>query len=132
MLHALVRQRTDGLPHDQVNQIVGRVVAARVLAREHVRTDDDVPAVADDLPFQQSLVDRADLLHAEIPVVDVAASERCPLERQRVDHVSHHRVTQPNARKQGRALPVEQSTVVGRQADGCVTRIDGAAQVVER
>ena len=50
-VHPGVHQRPDGLPDDQIDQIVGRVVAARVLAGEHVRTDHDVPILADHLPF---------------------------------------------------------------------------------
>ena len=131
-VHSGIHERSDSLPDDQIDQIVRRVVAARVLAGEHVRTDDDVPVLADHFTFEESLVDRAELLNPEIPVVDVPASERRPLERQRVDHVGHHGIAQPDARQQGRAVAVEQPSVVGRKTYRGVALVDGPAQIVER
>ena len=85
------------------------------------------PILANDFPFKQPLVDRAELLDPEIPVVDVPPPRAISLERKRINHVGHHRVAQPNTGEQGSAVAVEQPAVVGRQADRGITRIDGAA-----
>ena len=74
IVHARSDQRLDRFLDDQADQIVGRVVAARSLPREDVRADGDLSVIADDLVFEQALVDRAKLLNAKITVVDVTAA----------------------------------------------------------
>ena len=107
-------------------------VAPRTLAREDVRSHDDRLAVAHEFTFEQALVDRSELLHAQVAVVDVAAPAGALLERQCVDDVGQELVAEPNVGEQRRALPVEQAAVVGRQADGGVTPVDGRGEIVDR
>ena len=59
---------------DQSDQIVRRVVTAGALAGEDVGTDGYIVAVSDDLVFEQALVDRAELAHAEVAVVDITTA----------------------------------------------------------
>ena len=73
IVHARSDQRFDRFLEDQADQIVGRVVTARALSREDVGTNSNLAVIADDLVFEQALVDRAELLNAEIAIVDVAA-----------------------------------------------------------
>ena len=74
IVHAQSDQRPDRFLDDQANQIVGRVVAARSFPRKDIRADGDLAAIADDLLFEQALIDGAELLNAKIAVVDVAAA----------------------------------------------------------
>ena len=121
----------DRLPDDDSHQVVWRVVAARILAREDVGPNGDRPVFAHDLPLEQPLIDGPELLDAEVPVVDVAAAVRRLLERERVDDIRHHCIAEPHVGQQRRAFPVEQAPVVGRQADRGVAGVDGAAEIVE-
>ena len=74
IVHAQSDQRPDRFLDDQANQIVGRVVAARSFPRKDIRADGDLAAIADDLLFEQALIDGAELLNAKIAVVDVTAA----------------------------------------------------------
>ena len=129
--HARRDQRIERLRDDEADQIVGRVVAAGILAGENVGADGDAVAVANDLLLQQTFVDRAELLHAEFAVVDIAPALWRSLEREGVDDIGDYRVAEPDIGQQGRALPVEQPAIVGRQADGGVAAVDGTAEIVD-
>ena len=130
--HGRGGERPQSLVEDQADQIVRRVVAAGVLAREDVGADGDAPALRRERALQQAFVDGAQLADAEIAVVDVlAAPVRRPFEGERVDDVGHDRIAQPDAAEQRRAGAVEQAAVVGRQADGGVAGVDGAAEIVD-
>ena len=126
-----LHQRLDRLPEDEADEIGGREVAAGRPAHERVRADDDIIAVPHKLAFEQSLVDRTELLHAEVPVVDVAPAGGGLLERQRVDDVRHDAVAQPDRAEQRGPLPVEQPAVVGRKTDRRVALVDDPAQIVD-
>ena len=126
------RQRPDRFLDDQPDEFVGRVVAARILAGEAVPPDGNLAVLADEFLFEQPFVDGAELPHAEIAVVDVTPALGRPLERERVDDVGHRRVAEPDGGQQRGAAAVEQRAVVGRQADGGVALVDGAAQIVDR
>ena len=130
-LEAAVDKRTDCLLDNQADQIVGRVVASRILAGEDVGPDRQLFVLANQLPFQQPFVDGTELLNAEVAVVDVSPAFGRPLERKRVDRRSHHGIDKPYVGQQRRAPAVEQPAVIGRQADGRVAPVDGAAQIVD-
>src|SRR5690606_40779874 len=65
-------QRLQRLVDDERDEIVGRVIAAGALAGEDVRPHADLAVLAHDLVLQQPLIYRAELLDAEVPVIDVA------------------------------------------------------------
>ena len=69
-------QRPDRLFENQAHELVRGVVAARALACEDVRADDDLVPFARDLVLQEALVDRAELLDAQVAVVDVSPTLR--------------------------------------------------------
>ena len=64
--------------------------------------------------FKQALIDRAELLNAEIAIVDVAAAIRSLLERKRIDDVGHDCIANPNVGEQRYALSVEKPAIVRR------------------
>ena len=125
----LLGQRLQGALHDQVDQLLGRVEAAAVLAGVGVGADGDrARAVAHRLPLQQPLVDRAELLDGHVAVVDEAP----PLARlgmaEVVDDRGHDRVRQADPVQQRSGVGGEEAAVVGRQADGGVAPIDQPAE----
>ena len=67
---------------DEADQIVWRVVAARSFPCEGAEADLDVVPDADDLLFEKAFVNRAELLNAQIAVVDVATAFTGYLERE--------------------------------------------------
>ena len=91
-------QRADGLPDDQPDQIVRRVVAARQFAREHAgpyRKTAVRPAC--ELVFEQPFVDGAELLHAQVTEVDVIAVARTVEKAEPVDNPGDILVAKPDA-----------------------------------
>ena len=71
---ALRHQRPQGPLHDQVDQLLGRVETAAVLAGVGVGPDGDAAVVvAERLALQEALVDRAELLNGHVAVVDEPA-----------------------------------------------------------
>ena len=72
--HARPDQGLDRFFDDQADQIVGRVVASRPFPCEDIGTNSNPIAIADDLVFEQTLVDRAELLDAKVAIVDVVAT----------------------------------------------------------
>ena len=123
-----LHQRLYRLTQHEADELGRREVAAGRPAHERIRADDDIVAVPRQLAFEESLVDRAELLHAEVPVVDVPAAGGGPLERQRVDDVGYDAVAQPDRAEQRGPPPVEQPAVVGRQADRRIALVDNPAQ----
>ena len=57
-----------------MHKVMRREIASRSLAREDVGSDHDRLAVTYEFAFEQAFVDGAKLLHAEVAVVDVAAT----------------------------------------------------------
>ena len=72
-LETLLGQRLQRALDDEVDQLLGRVEAAAVLARVRVGADLDAVAAADRLALEEALVDRAELLHRHVAVVDEVA-----------------------------------------------------------
>ena len=73
-LQTLLGQRLQGALDDEVHQLLGRVEAAAVLAGIGIRADVDLAvAAADRLALEEALVDRAELLHRHVAVVDEVA-----------------------------------------------------------
>ena len=132
-LRALVEQGADRLPDEQLNQIVVGVITAAALAGENGGADPDLAsAVADHPVFQQALVDRAQLLHRQIAVIDPAALLPHRTARQAVNQLGHHRIGQGQTFQQGMGAVVEQAAVVGRHAERSVALADDLEQVLER
>ena len=90
-------QRPDRLFENQAHELVRGVVAARVLACKDIQADDDFVPFARNLVFQETLVDRAELLHAQVAVIDIASPLRRCLERQSVDDVGHDPIAQSDS-----------------------------------
>ena len=111
---------------DQIDELLGRVEAAAVLAGVGIGPDGDLAGVtARRLPLQEPLVDRAELLDGHVAVVDEAApGARVPGMAQAVDDRGDLRVGEPDPFQQRGGLGGEQSAVVGRQADGGVALVD--------
>ena len=125
-------QRLQRLGENQLHQVVRGVVATRSLARKNVRPHrDPAAAVADHLVFEEPLVDRAELLNAQAPVVDVLFSLRDALERKRIDHPGHGRIGDADIRQHPRTRRIEQATVVRRQSDRGIAEIDRDEQVAQ-
>ena len=72
---ALLDERFEGVIDDQIDELLGRVEAAAVLAGVGIGPDSDLAGVVEDrLPLQEPLVDRAELLDGHVAVVDEAAA----------------------------------------------------------
>ena len=128
-LQALLRQRFQRSIDDQVDELLRGVEAAAVLARVWIGADDDRAVVAADRrPFQETLVDGAELLDGHVAVVDEAPSAARLGVAQVVDDRRHGRVGQTGRFQQRRGVRREQSAVVGRQADGGVALVDQLAE----
>ena len=124
-------QRPNRLFEDQADEFVRSVVAARALARENVRADDDLPCVTNDLVLEEPLVDRSELLDAQVTIVDVASPLRSWFERQGVDDIRHDPIAQPHAVEERDTLSIEETAVVRRKADRRVADVDRPAEVVD-
>ena len=121
----LLGQRFQGPFDDQIDECLGRVEAAAVLAGIGVGSDDDLAVVADRLLLKQPLVDRAELLHGHVTVVDeVAIFLRVPGVAQVVDDGRDCFVGQADSFQQRRGVGREQAAVVWRKADGWVASVD--------
>src|SRR3546814_10658016 len=83
---ALALQRVQGFLEDELHQVVVGVVAAAVLARKGGRAYQQLAVVhLDELLPQQSLVDRAPVLHGPIAVVEEDAAGEVGTARETVD-----------------------------------------------
>ena len=131
-VQALLRQRLEGFLDDDADQVVGRVVAAGALAGVQVGPEDELAVFADDLVFENALVDRAELLDAQVAVVDVAAAFGGAFEGKQVEDLGDDLVAEFNLAEQGRTLPVEEASVVGRDADRRVALVQGFGQIADR
>ena len=131
IVYAQLNQRLDRFLDDQGDQIIGGVVASRSLPRENIWADDNFAAIADDLVFDQALIDRAELLNAEIAIVDVAAAIGSLFKRKHIDDVGHNVIGDPYVGEQRYALAVEKPAVVRRQTDGGIAFIDSPAEIVD-
>ena len=129
-LAAGLDKRADRFVYDQTHKVVRRVVAAPVLAHERVGAHADFALLAHQFPLHQPLVNRAELLHAEFAVVDVAPAVRPAPEGERIDDVGHEGIGEPHPPQQRRARGVEQASIVGGQTDISVAAVDGPAEVV--
>src|SRR3984893_10417029 len=116
-LHSGRDQRADRFADDQSDKIVRGVVTARSLPGEDVRPDTDVRAVANDFVFEQAFVDRAELLNAQVAVVDVFAAVRRALEGQSIDDHRPDRVAKAYPGQNTRFVRIEQAAIVGRQSN---------------
>ena len=140
-LQALLHQRLQGVIDDQIDELLGSVEAAAVLAGVGIGPDGDLAGViARRLPLQEPLVDRAELLDGHVAVVDeapagarVAGVESASADARRVaeavDDWGDLRVGEPDPLQQRGGLRGEQTAVVGRQADGEVALVDDLEQV---
>ena len=124
-------QRADRFLENHLDQIVRGVITARTLAGEHIGPHVDSAVVADDLVFEQAFINRAELLHAQVTIIDIASALVGRLKRQGVNHVGHDRIAQPHSGQQRRALSVEQATVIGRQADTGIALVNSPAQIID-
>ena len=128
-LAALVDERAERALDDQVDERLGRVEAAAVLARVAVGAHRDFAVLAAHrFALEQTLVDRAELLDGHVAVVDVAAAAVAPGVAEVVDDGGQHRVVQLHLLQQGRGLGRKEAAIVGRQADRGVALVDLAAE----
>ena len=127
---ALLDERPERALDDQVDERLGRVEAAAVLAGVAVGAHFDLAAGgADRFALEQALVDGAKLLDAHVAVVDKAAAAGIALGvAEVVDDRGQHGVGEAHVFEQGRGLLREQTAVVGRQTDGRVALVDLAAE----
>ena len=126
---AFLQQRRERALDDQIDERLGRVEAAAVLACVAVGTDDDLAVGgAGRFALQQALVDRAKLLHGHVAVVDKAAAGFASGAAEVVDDRGENGVGQLYLIEYGRGLLGEKAAVVGGQADGGVARVDLAAE----
>ena len=126
---AFLQQRRERALDDQVDERLGRVEAAAVLACVGVGSDDDLAVGgAGGFPLEQALVDGAKLLHGHVAIVDKAAAGIAFNAAKFVDDRGEHGVGQLHLIEYGRGLPGEKAAVVGWQADGGVALVDLAAE----
>ena len=124
-LETLLGQRLQSPFDDQIDEFLGRKEAAAVLAGVRIGTNDDLVAVTDRLVLKEALIDRAELLHRHIAVVDEASIFLRALDvAQVVDDVSDRFVRQADFFQQRRGCRREQPPVVRRQADGRIALVD--------
>lgn len=88
-------------------------------------------AVSDYLVFEELFVDRSELLHAQVAIVDIAAAFGCLVERQRVYDVGHDCVIETHAGQELGAVTFEQAAIVRWQTNRAVALVDRAAEVIE-
>lgn len=101
-----------------------------MVLREGVGTERELAwAIRDEVAFQQALVDSAEMLDGQVPVVDPARRQPVrTLARHRVHQRDEHAVRQGEARQEAARPVMEQPAIIGRQAHGGVTLGDGAEQ----
>ena len=129
---ALLDQRRERLAQDQLHQIVVGVVAAGILARKHRRLHDDTAIGGfDQALFEQAFVDRAEMLHGQIAVIDEAATADIGAPRQAINQGAEFGVGQFDTRENIAGRLNEQAAVVRRQADRRIALVDGAKQVAQ-
>ena len=117
-LAALVDERPERALDDQVDERLGRVEAAAVLARVAVGAHRDLAVLAAHrFALEQTLVDRAELLDGHVAVVDVAAAAVAPGMAEVVDDGRKHVVRQSTAFQQRRGSGREEAAVVGGQTN---------------
>ena len=123
-------QRLQGAVHDQIDEFLGRVKAAALLANVWIGADGNAPIVVTHrLVLQQAFVDRAKLLHGHVAVVDEAAVAVGTSVTQVVDDGGNHIIRQANRFQQGRGAQRKQAAVIRRQANGGVPLVDQSEQV---
>ena len=119
------RQGLQRAVHDEINEFLRRVEAAAVLAGVGVGADGyAVVADAHRLALQQAFVDRAQLLHRHVAVVD----EMRPAVAHGVDDRGDGGVRQARVFQQWGGFAGKQAAVVRRQADGGVALVDEGEQ----
>ena len=122
----------DSLADNQPDKVIRGVVAARSFSGEDIGADDDLALLANDFMLQQTLINRSELLDAEIAIINVFAPIGRALEGEGVNHACHDRVAESDRREQRGALGIEQAAIVWRQPDRQIALVDRAAEVVER
>ena len=126
---ALLQQRHQRALDDEVDERLGRVEAAAVLARVAVGAHHDLAfRAAHRFPFQQAFVDGAELLHGHVAVVDVAPAAFACGVAEVVDDGGERGVGQARLFEHGRGASGKEAAVVGRQTDGGVAPVDLAAE----
>ena len=126
---ALCQQRRERALDDEIDERLGRVEAAAVLACVAVGAHDDLAVRgAGGFALEQALVDRAKLLHGHVAVVDKAAAGLAFSAAKVVDDGGQHGVGEAYLFEDGRGLLGEKAAIVGRQADGGVALVDLAAK----
>ena len=125
---ALVHEGAEGLLDDEVDELLGGVEAAAVLAGVGVEAHFDSAVLQHRLALQEALVDGAELLDGHVAVVDEAA----PLGRfgvaEVVEQVGDRRVGEAHPLQDGGGFARKEPAVVGREADGGVAAVDEPAQ----
>lgn len=107
-----VQQRAYCPLDNQPDQLFRRVVAAASLAGKDVGPDrGKVVGIGNHRVFKQSLVDRAELLHRKVAVVDTQSPLALGAARQRIDYQRHDRVGQPRPVEQFMPDRTEQTTI---------------------
>ena len=126
---AFLQQRRERALDDEIDEWLGGVEAAAVLAGVAVGADDDLAVGgANRFPLEQALVDGAKLLDGHVAVVDVATAGFAFGMAEVVDDRGKHGVGEAYLLEHGRGLLGEEAAVVGRQADGGVAFVDLAAE----
>ena len=111
---ALFQQGREGALDDEVDERLGGVEAAAVLAGVAVGADDDFAfRRADGFALEQALVDGAELLDGHVAVVDEAAAGVAPGAAEIVDDGGEHAVGEADLFEHGRGLAGEEAAVVG-------------------
>ena len=126
---ALFQQGREGALDDEIDEGLGGVEAAAVLAGVAVGADDDFAfGGADGFALEQALVDGAELLDGHVAVVDEAAAGLASGAAEVVDDGGEHVVGEADLFEHGCGLAGEEAAVVGREADGGVAGVDLAAE----
>ena len=128
---ALLDERADGLLDNQAHERVRRVVTARPFARKDVEPHVDPALLLHQLTFQQPLVNRPKLFHAQVAIIDVALALQCGVKGQGINHIGYDLITQSDIGQKRCVFLVEQAAVVRWQANGGVALVDDAAQVAD-
>jgi hypothetical protein len=103
---------------DQPDQFVGRVITAAGFTGEEVRANDQpFVGIVAEFEFQQTFVDRPQLLDRKIAVVDVTPLPIDTFKAEKIDYIGHYIVGNSCGGQEWSGIAIEKTTVISRQPD---------------
>ena len=125
-VHTCLHQWLNRLLENQAHESIRRVITPRPLPCKHIRAHHNLAPFAHDLVFEQPLVNRPQLLNAQVAVIDIPST----LKGKRVNHIGHHLIAQPNLGQKGCTFPIKQAAVIRWQTNRGIPLINGTAKII--